>query len=110
MTWQLIQRADESGHVYAELQWDERPGNTFELHLDVEEAYRRKGVGRGMVQEMEALAKRRGGMALYTFMAADNEMAIMFFRAMGFLLYEAPGFYGAGRGAYLGVKTIGRPR
>ena len=100
----------EGGRTVGCLEWDERPGATYELHLDVEPAYQRQGIGRSMVEELESFARAQGGMCLYTFMAADNEKARAFFLAMGFTLIYIPSFYGEGRDARFGCKPIGAPK
>lgn len=92
------------------LEWGARPGATYECHLDVADGWRRLGVGRSMVQELEDLARDRGGMALYSFCAGDNAVALAFFRACGFRPSFAPDFYGVGRDAWFLWKPIGAPK
>lgn len=106
----IVRRREGTVEVIGELEWDARPGATYEVHLDVAAGHRRRGVGRSMMDEIETLAKSRGAVSLYTFMAGDNELAQAFFLAMGFTLSWIPGFYGEGRNAWFGVKTIGRPK
>lgn len=105
-----IRRYDEDGdRVIGDLEWDVRPGATYECHLDVEPDHHRKGIGRQMMTELEDLVKSRKGMSLYSFCAGDNARALAFFTAMGFESKFAPNFYGEGRHAYFLWKAVGRP-
>ncbi len=107
---QHLKRYDTDGALIGEIEWQECPGRTFEMHIDVVPSRHRKGVGRSMVEELIELIKDREPMSLYTFMAADNELAQKFFRGVGFHLYRIDNFYGYGRDAYFGVKPIGTPK
>lgn len=99
-----------TGLLVAELEWREGPGRTFEIHIDVVPSYQRKGIGRSMIEELIELVQDREPMSLYTFMAADNTQARLFFSAVGFTLFYIPDFYGEGRDAWFGVKPIGTPK
>ena len=92
-----------------ELIWDNRPGATYEMHLDVSPDHHRKGIGRSMFIELEAKVKLMNGMCIYSFCAADNEKARGFFNGMGFAETLVKDFYGIGRDAFLLWKPIGRP-
>ena len=105
-----LKRYDEDGQVLGALEWQECPGRTFEVHIDVNPTHHRKGIGRSMMEELLELVKDRNPMCLYTFMAGDNELAQKFFRGIGFTLYHIPSFYGHGRDAYFGCKPIGEPK
>lgn len=100
---------DPTGKCIGDLSFDRRPGKTFEVHLDVLPEYQRMGIGKSLIAEVEKLAKSEKAMSLYTFMASDNEKAKGFFRTVGFELTYLPNFYGHGRHAYFGLKTIGKP-
>lgn len=94
--------------IIGELEWREGPGKTYEVHIDVHPDHQRRGIGRSMVASLESWLVEP--MSLYTFMAADNAKARMFFVAVGFDLVLVRGFYGRGRDAYFGCKTIGEPK
>lgn len=111
--WNYIRRWAEGSkdeEPIGTLEWAERPGRTFELHLDVDPAVHRKGIGRSMVEELETLAKAREGMSLYSFSAHDNVKANGFFTGVGFTAYPIWNFYGTDRHAWFYVKTIGAPK
>lgn len=102
-------RRYDGDRVIGDLEWDERPGRTFECHLDVEPRYQRRGIGRQMMRELEDLVRSRKGMCLYSFCASDNGKALMFFEACGFRSTFVYDFYGEGRHAYFLWKPIGAP-
>jgi GNAT superfamily N-acetyltransferase len=101
---------NRDGVQIGELEWDLRPGATYEVHLDVHPSHHRKGVGRSMMNEIEAYAKAQGGLSLYSFCASDNTKALAFFKGMGFTATYANDFYGFGRHAYFLHKAIGAPK
>lgn len=105
---QHIRRYD-GDRVIGDLEWDARPGATYECHLDVEPDHQRRGVGRSMMAELEALVRERKGMSLYSFCAGDNGKALAFFTACGFRSRFAADFYGDGRHAYFLWKPVGAP-
>jgi len=105
-----ITRFDDQKKLIGELEWEERPGSTYEMHLDVIPEYHRRGIGRSMFEELETLVKSKHGMSIYSFCAGDNNAARSFFLYMGFIAYKIPNFYGEGRDAYFLVKTVGKPR
>ena len=115
MSERTITRLDDKilclldGGAIGELEYDERPGRTYECHLDVVSVYQRQGVGRAMMTELEGMAKVRKGMSLYSFCAGDNASALAFFEACGFRSRFMHDFYGQGRHAYFLWKPIGRP-
>ena len=98
-----------AGVLVGELHWDERPGAIIEVHLDVMDGYRRQGIGRSMMQEIEVMARREKIKSLTTFTAGDNLLAQKFFQAMGFVAVMAWGLYGHGRDGCFMWKTIGAP-
>ena len=98
------------GKVRGDLEWDERSGKTYEIHLDVPEKFQRQGIGRSMLRELEDLIRERDGMSIYTYSAADNTAAKGFFLAMGFTRYLIVDFYGVGRDAHMWVKVVGTPK
>ena len=111
MQFNTIRRWSDTGvKVIGELEWREGPGRTFEVHVDVDPEYHRKGIGTGLIRDLELIIEDKEPMSIYTFMAADNEKARGFFAANGFVLQLVKGFYGAGRDAYFGCKTIGTPK
>jgi ribosomal protein S18 acetylase RimI-like enzyme len=110
MEFNKLQRHDTFGAVIGELEWRQGPGRVFEVHIDVDSEYQRQGIGRQLVEELEQLIIDREPMSLYTFMAANNDKAYAFFTAVGFRLLRVEGFYGVGRDAYFGCKTIGIPK
>ena len=98
-----------AGVLVGELHWDERPGSIIEVHLDVMDGYRRQGIGRSMMQEIEAMARREKMKSLTTFTAGDNLPAQDFFMAMGFVGKPVTDLYGFGRNGCFMWKTIGAP-
>lgn len=102
-------RRYDGDKMIGELEWDQRPGATYECHLDVEPSHHRRGIGRQMMTELEDIVRSRKGMCLYSFCAGDNERARLFFLACGFRAVFAPSFYGAGRHAYFLWKPVGVP-
>ncbi|MEW5985293.1 MAG: GNAT family N-acetyltransferase [Chloroflexota bacterium] len=52
--------------------------------LFVEEAYRRRGVGRALVAHVEQLAREGGAAELLALTGRDNRPALVFYRALGF--------------------------
>lgn len=103
-------RFDAGGQLIGALAWAPSSGGTCEFHLDVEPGSQRQGVGRSMVEELEALGKEKGWMGLYSFCASDNESALQFFKALGFRSLLASHFYGEGRHAWFLWKPIGGPQ
>lgn len=110
MGFNKLHRYDTFGAVIATLEWRKSPGRTFEVHIDVEPSYQRQGIGRQLIQELEQLVADQEPMSLYTFMAADNDQAVKFFKGVGFHLYRVDNFYGYGRDGYMGIKAIGTPK
>jgi ribosomal protein S18 acetylase RimI-like enzyme len=111
MHFEKITRWDNTNtRIIGELDWRQGPGRVFEVHIDVDPEYHRKGIGSGLIEELERLIEGREPMSLYTFMAVDNDKAYHFFTAVGFKLFRVEGFYGNGRDAYFGCKTIGTPK
>lgn len=118
MTWNYIRRKSDNGVVDGPMQeigvleWDERPGATYEMHLDVEPEFHRQGVGRSMVEELIETVKKmeREPMSIYSFSSADNAKAFAFFSGMGFVRYSIENLYGFGASAYMWVLTIGAPK
>ncbi len=98
-----------AGNVIGELLWEERPGATYEMHLDVEPTYHRQGVGRSMLEELEAIVKNRKGMSIYSVSLCSNLKASKFFSGVGFTPHLIVGFYGKEVNAYLWVKVMGEP-
>jgi ribosomal protein S18 acetylase RimI-like enzyme len=52
--------------------------------LFVSERYRRQGIARALMTELEGRARAAGASSLDVLTAADNDMAIALYRAMGF--------------------------
>jgi ribosomal protein S18 acetylase RimI-like enzyme len=48
------------------------------------EGYRRRGVARALITELEGRARAAGASSLAVLTAADNEAAIALYRALGF--------------------------
>lgn len=53
--------------------------------LYVERLYRRQGIGRALVEYVEALARKRGATSLQLLTGLDNRDAQAFYRALGYL-------------------------
>ncbi len=56
--------------------------------LFVLERYRRRGVGRALMAELEVRARSAGASSLTVLTAADNESAVALYRAMSFQAYS----------------------
>ncbi|MEZ4501833.1 MAG: GNAT family N-acetyltransferase [Dehalococcoidia bacterium] len=55
----------------------------FLYELGVDEAYRRRGIGRGLVEALAGLARERGCTGMWVLTDADNEAALATYRAAG---------------------------
>ena len=55
----------------------------FLYELSVDEAYRRRGIGAALVNELAALARRRGCYGMWVLTAPDNPAAIATYRRAG---------------------------
>jgi len=55
----------------------------FLYELGVEEGYRRRGIGRALVESLRELARERGCSGMWVLTDADNEAALATYRAAG---------------------------
>ena len=89
------------------LEWERNAGHTYELrNIDVEANFRRQGIGRALMEELEELVVEEGGLCIYGFTAGDNRIAQAFYRALGFELVHLNNFYGYGRDGYIFHKAV----
>jgi ribosomal protein S18 acetylase RimI-like enzyme len=82
------------GMVDVTLVDDPRPGSihrsipTADLGISVLEAWRRRGIGRALMNAAEASARRRGADRMILDMSAANEDALRFYQALGYQDHE----------------------
>ena len=97
-----------------DLEWAWRPGGTVEMHLDVDPAYYRQGVGRAMLRELLASAPKdawgRTPITVFSFSAGDNDKAYGYFTGCGFAAVRLADFYGRGRDAWFYWLVTGEPK
>jgi len=66
--------------------WDGRRGLVY--HLAVDPAYRRRGIGRALMEELERRLQAKGCLRCYLLVGSDNEEAIAFYRKLGWEVME----------------------
>ncbi|MFQ6058617.1 MAG: GNAT family acetyltransferase [Anaerolineae bacterium] len=66
--------------------WDGRRGLVY--HLAVEPTYRRQGIGRALMEELERRLVAKGCLRCYLLVARDNREAIEFYRELGWEVME----------------------
>ncbi len=81
--------AEESGGVLAGFaigQYPDRVGHrpASIVSIDVADAFRRRGVGRELMQAVEARLRERGSPSIHLEVAVDNLPAIAFYQAQGY--------------------------
>lgn len=77
------------------------------ITLDVAAGERRRGLGRSMMQQIEAQARDAGCIAMLLHVAAANESAIRFYERSGYVRSQSVrAFYGPGLDAFVYRKSI----
>lgn len=66
--------------------WDGRRGLVY--HLAVDPVYRRQGIGRALMEELERRLAAKGCLRYYLLVARKNQEAIAFYRALGWEVME----------------------
>ncbi len=75
--------------------------------IDVVEAYRRKGIGRALMDAAEGWAAKQKARVIYLETADDNLNAQRFYQARGYSLVEREeGYYSNGQAAWLMAKSL----
>ncbi|MEO0080944.1 MAG: ribosomal protein S18-alanine N-acetyltransferase [candidate division WOR-3 bacterium] len=81
-----------------------------ELHvanIAVEPAFRRLGIGRALMQQLETFGRRRGVKSVYLEVRQSNTEAQAFYRRLGFVqTYVRRGYYSNGEDAVVMEKDI----
>ncbi len=86
-----------------------RPGTEL-LAIAVEPASRRSGIGRSLLERLEAEVSRLGARSLWLHTAVVNNPARRLFEAAGFAPAELrESFYPSGHDAVLMIKVLGAP-
>ncbi|MCD6313042.1 MAG: GNAT family N-acetyltransferase, partial [Thaumarchaeota archaeon] len=76
--------------------------------VDVKPEYRRRGIGRMLLERLEAEFRRMGCEKVVLEVAIDNEPAINLYKSMGYrFLTKLKNYYGSGKDAYRAEKPLG---
>lgn len=109
-SWTLI--AEMAGAIagFCVVHLEDVEGGTagYLVTIDVDERFRREGLGRRLLARGEEWVRASGGEAMYLHVYAKNEAAIDFYERGGYRSAgEQRGFYGPGVDAVLYWKALG---
>ena len=91
---------------FAIVQMEERVG--YVVTLDVAPTWRRQGLAKRLMAEMDARVAAAGGVATKLHVFADNQAAVRFYETIGYArMGLVKGFYGVGLDALLYGKMLG---
>ncbi|MBI5815760.1 MAG: GNAT family N-acetyltransferase [Nitrospinae bacterium] len=77
------------------------------ITIDMEEAWRRRGAGRRLMEELETEARKRGYREMFLQVSVDNAAATAFYEKLGYSRTKPlKGYYGRGKDAWEMVKTL----
>jgi ribosomal-protein-alanine N-acetyltransferase len=80
----------------------------YVITLDVAAAWRRRGLARRMMEDLEARVRAAGGAAMALHVYTENAEAMRFYESMGYgRVGRVEGFYGRGLDALLYRKRLG---
>jgi ribosomal-protein-alanine acetyltransferase len=72
------------------------------LTVDVSEAHRRKGIAKGLLQEIEKILKEKGASACHLEVREDNIAALNLYKKLGYKkIARLKNYYGNAHGIYL---------
>lgn len=69
--------------AYRLARWDQARPMLFLYEIEVLEAHRRRGIGRALVAELQAIGRREGCLKLFVITNAANEAAMALYQATG---------------------------
>lgn len=99
MSYAVVAEDEGEAVGFAAAEHEAWNGRVIVRHLYVAASHRGRGIGRALVQEMEAFARRVGGRSLWVETPNVNVPAIRFYRRMGFRLCGLDdSLYGPGGG------------
>ncbi len=100
--------AEEGGAIAGFLIAGREPGGVGHfITVDVAAEWRRRGVGRMLMDAAEKWARRQGLKMLYLETAEDNVAAQAFYEALGYAKYEKiNNYYPGGRSAWILMKLL----
>jgi ribosomal protein S18 acetylase RimI-like enzyme len=82
-SWIAVSPADGRVRGTATLAWPTRPGGAVEAAFLVEDAWRRRGIGRALFDALMVEAAHAGLPSVHATVQADNERALRFLRGVG---------------------------
>lgn len=95
------------GFVIVDVEGPEEGGVGYVVTLDVDPAFRRRGIARALMAEAEGRARREGCTVMVLHAFTGNGAAMEFYARVGFVrTHRVEGFYGAGRDAWVCVKEL----
>lgn len=74
-----------AGFVMVEIEFKGKASLGHVVTIDVDPSFRRAGVGRLLMQEMESQLLRQGALGIHLEVAVDNESAQQFYRNLGYV-------------------------
>ncbi len=103
-TWVAVDDDTIAGFLIADREPD---GVGHIVTVDVLELWRRRGVGRVLMQAVEAWARDSNLQSIYLETAEDNRVAQRFYEAMGYeKVRKIEGYYPDGMAAWIMTKTL----
>ena len=95
------------GFVILEVEENDEGRNGYVVTLDVEPAFRRRGIAGVLMREVERLARRDGFDAMVLHVFTGNDAAIRFYANAGFVRsHRVEGFYAPGVDAWVYSKRL----
>jgi ribosomal-protein-alanine N-acetyltransferase len=95
--------AEMAGFAIAEI----AEGAGYVVTVDVGTTWRRRGLGRLLMQELEARARAAGAQAMMLHVYVENEGAVAMYEALGYMRRGmARAFYGEGRDGWVYEKPL----
>jgi [ribosomal protein S18]-alanine N-acetyltransferase len=98
--------AEDRGHIVGFILSEENPPLAHIVTLDVEEKYRRRGIGTALLEKLESNLAARGVRSILLETATNNEAAVAFWKSHGYRIEAVLKRYYLGRNDAYEMRKI----